>query len=87
MLKENRQDIFFIHREFPSNEHLEQYISSIHNRDEQEIRWLLRRFLIPSGNFGQPLFIEIHIANVKRLAQENPEYLLNSEFYRRFLSN
>lgn len=46
---------------FPTDEHRKQYLASIKNRPEPEIRSLLRNFLIKTGNYGtdRPAFASL----------------------------
>lgn len=52
LLRERPQGKIYKAHEFPTDQHYEEYMSTIDNRTEKEIRWLLLHFLMPTGSLG-----------------------------------
>jgi len=50
--QEARKRYNFVDYEFPTSEHLQEYLESITSRDDDEIKKLIRFFCIPSGSLG-----------------------------------
>ena len=86
----NSDKVFFADWEFPTDEHRDEYISTIHERTEHEFRVLLRRFLIPSGSLGVDKHTIMVLSVV--LKSDEPEIrewgkgLFSLEFYRRLIA-
>src|SRR5262249_14830931 len=51
-LPERRRPRFLPNYRFPSNRHFEEYVSTIHERSDRDVKMLLRNFLITGGGLG-----------------------------------
>jgi len=72
--------------EFPTNKHRDEYIATIHQRTDEDIRRLLLRFLIPSGTLGiDKLRLEWLLLD-KRNAPERYAKMMAMQFYRRLVT-
>lgn len=76
---------------FPSNEILEEYLTTIHNRTDKEIKDLLRKFLVHTGHSVEKVKLTLEMASA--LEQNNDSHSINmlqrlksTEYYRRALS-
>ena len=52
-----KDDLLFIDYMFPTDTMRDEYIATIHNRSDDEVIKLLRRFLISSGSLGKDKFM------------------------------
>lgn len=68
LLEENPKDKLFACYEFPTFSHREEYLSSIATRSDEEILFLLRKFLIKNGSLGND---EMGIYNIKYKLENN----------------
>lgn len=80
------EDTLFAYWEFPSEQHFQDYICSIGEREESEVTLLLRKFLVPTGTFGQDKSILRFITGKSQSDPERFEQLLNSEFNKRLMA-
>lgn len=49
---EDKQKYKFVDYEFPTDKHLKEYISTISQRTDKDVKELIKKFLIPSGSLG-----------------------------------
>jgi restriction system protein len=68
--------------QFPTDTHRREYIETIETRPEQEVRRLLRKFLIPSGGLGTDRH---HLAFLKTAPASARLELLQTEYCRRLI--
>lgn len=79
------EDAVFANYEFPTDKHLEEYISTIQSRTEKEITKLIKFLLIPSGSLG---IDEMHLDWLKHVKKNNPEtfeLLVNTQHTQRLI--
>jgi restriction system protein len=76
------KDAIFADYEFPTAGHKEQYLASIEQRPDKEVRLLIRRFLISSGSLG---IDQQHFKWIAKAARADPG-LLDREWNRRLLT-
>ncbi|HCK65609.1 MAG TPA: restriction endonuclease [Anaerolineae bacterium] len=80
-------DESFFSYEFPTNNHREEYISTIQNRTDKEIKKLIKNFLISSGSLG---IDEIYLGYLKDVNKKDPEkfkLLLENQYNQRLVLN
>jgi restriction system protein len=73
----------FIHCQFPTDRHRDEYLNSLGERSEDEVRLLLRRFLIPTGKLGIDRF---HFASLIAAKKSSPEMfvrMMSNQYFRR----
>ena len=63
-------DVLFADYEFPTERHKEEYLASIHNRTDEEVKRLLLKFLIPSITLG---IDERHFGYLVDVLKSSPE--------------
>lgn len=79
------KDLLFIDYMFPKDEIREEYLETINNRSEEEVVFLLRKFLITSGHMGSDKFSLEYLRECARNNKDQFEKLIKIEFYRRLL--
>jgi restriction system protein len=75
----------FIDYSFPADKHREEYLSSIHNQTDEEVRKLLLKFLIPSGTLG---IDQLRLAGLLAAQDSAPDMfntMIGLQFYRRLV--
>jgi len=75
----------FIDYEFPTDEHRQEYLSSIDQRSEEDVYRLLCRFLIPSGTLG---IDELRLAGLEAAQKDAPEIyerMIRSQYHWRLV--
>ncbi len=85
LLSNPPKDVLFADYEFPTSEHLQQYVDTIGERSEKDVRQLLRRLLIPSGTLGAD---KRHAATLLMTQNSDPEMhraMMEREYTRRLL--
>jgi restriction system protein len=80
-LEPNRRAYVIEDSHFPSNRHREQFLESIRVRSEEEVRGLLRLFLMQSGTVGNDQYIRAFLSAQPR--EHTLELMKKSEFIRR----
>ena len=87
LLEKPPRDAIFVDYQFPTDQHKDEYISSIDQRSESQVVELIRHFLIPSTGLGIDKRI---IENLLSAGRENPEMfrrMSEREFIRRLLKS
>lgn len=79
-------DAFIPDHRFPTDRHLDEYISTIQKRSDNEIRRLLLRFLVQSGAFGIDKFRLEWLLLDKKGSPERFAAMMNMQFYRRLVT-
>jgi len=73
--------------QFPTDDLRDQYISTIHCRTEQDVKWLLKRFLVPSGMLGVDSRNIRWLLETRRTNQTLFRQLIEREYWRRLLKS
>jgi restriction system protein len=76
-----RQKDLLVTYQFPTDRHRSQYLKSIGDRADEDVRFLLRNFLIGSGTLGSDFFTARHL--VHQLKSREP--FRKTEFTRRLV--
>jgi restriction system protein len=79
------KDLLFIDYMFPNEEIREEYLETINNRNEEEVVFLLRKFLITSGYMGSDKFSLEYLNECARNNKDQFKKLIKIEYYRRLL--
>jgi len=80
---ENNKDIETVFWQFPTQEHLEEYLQSINTRSNDEIKSLLNLLLIPNGHLGSDRHTRSWLFS---LSEENRnKILLKHSYYKRLM--
>lgn len=85
LLSSPPEDKSFVNYEFPTDEHREEYISTIQERSDKEIAKLLKHFLIPTGSFGIDKLRLDWLKIVKNKDPEKFQALLNNQYNQRLI--
>jgi len=75
----------FISGEFPTDEHRDEYLETISNRDESEIYRLLYRFLIKTGSFRLDDIRLAGLVFIHKNFPEQNELALQNQYYKRLI--
>ena len=71
--------------EFPTERHKEEYLATIHNRTDEEVKKLLLRFLIPSSTLGIDEIRFGYLVDVQKSSPEKFKQLMRFQYNRRLL--
>jgi restriction system protein len=87
LLEKPPRDAIFVDYQFPTQQHKDEYISSIDQRSEAEVVALIRHFLIPSSGLGiDKMILQTFLSS----SRENPEMyqrMAEREFIRRLIKS
>lgn len=75
----------FVNYQFPTDQHRNEYIQSIHERTEAEVLELLKRFLIPSSSLGTDIAILQDYIQAAKSDPERHERMSQREFIKRLI--
>jgi restriction system protein len=78
-------DSLFIDCEFPTDRHKEEYLTTIHNRTDEEVKKLLLRFLVPSCTLGIDKIRFRYLVDVWKSSPEEFKRLMQFQYNRRLL--
>ena len=81
------EEYIFIDYAFPNNFVRDEYLETIHERDEKEVINLLRKFLIQSGTSMQDKFNLRYLLECKKNDKAQFNKLINIEYYKRVAMN
>ncbi|MDK2889759.1 MAG: restriction system protein [Methanoculleus sp.] len=85
LASEKNENILFVDYMFPNDTCRDSYLETVCDREENEVKWLLRKFLIPSGSFSKD---EITLSSLIDHIKQNPDKadkIKNLEFFRRLV--
>jgi restriction system protein len=80
LLDQSPKDALYVDYMFPSDRHRDEYLSTIHERDDAEVKKLLRRFLWLPGSFEEDKFK----ADILLQKLKNKQPIKDTELHRRF---
>lgn len=83
----NNKDYLFIDYMFPSEEIREEYLEKASARNEKEVINLIRKFLIPSGNFNGDYFNLAYLNDCYNHDKTQFKKLMKIEYYRRLIES
>lgn len=72
---------------FPNEVVRDEYLKTIHNRSDEEVINLLRKFLIPSGSLGKDEFSMINLIFSMKNDKERFYKLMKMEYYKRLVKS
>lgn len=81
------EGVLFIDYMFPTDKHREKYLKTIQSRNDDEVKALVRKFLIPSGSLGKDEFSLEYLSHCLKNDKETAKKLLGFEYYRRLLKS
>jgi restriction system protein len=87
LLEKPPRDAIFVDYQFPTNQHKEEYISSIEQRSELEVVSLIRHFLISSSGLGIDKTIINALLSAKEENLELYQRMTQTEFIRRLIKS
>lgn len=79
------KNFLFINYMFPNDEIREEYLETINDRSEEEVIFLLRKFLITSGYMGSDKFSLEYLSECARNNKDQFKKLIRIEYYKRLL--
>lgn len=85
LLKNPQKDATYIDYQFPSERLREEYLSTISARTDAEIRFLLRRFLVPSGKLNHDDFRLEYLLRACKSSDERTKEWVRLEQNRRLI--
>jgi len=85
LLNSAKSDELFVNWQFPSNEMRDEYLQTIHDRNEEEVVSLLRRFLLTSGSLGTDDFAIRYLLHCMKYDRAAFEDMMRTERYKRLL--
>jgi restriction system protein len=85
LLEEPLRDAIFVDYQFPTQQHKDEYISSIDQRSEAEVVALIRHFLIHSSGLGIDSSIINALSSAEREDPELYQRMIKTEFIRRLI--
>ena len=81
-----KEDLLLIDYMFPTDALRDEYIATIHNRSDDEVINLLRRFLIYSGSLGKDKFMLDFLMHCMKHDKEHFNKLMKHEYFKRLLN-
>ncbi len=78
-----KKDLLFIDYMFPTDTMKDKYLETIHNRSDEGVINLLRRFLIPSGSLGKDETSFDYLMHLMEHDKEKFDKLMEMEYYKR----
>lgn len=78
-----KRDLLFIDYMFPGDTMKDEYLVTIHNRSDEEVINLLRRFLIPSGSLGKDEGSFNYLIHCMKHDKEQFNKLMKMEYHKR----
>jgi restriction system protein len=81
------EDVIYIDYMFPTDKHREKYLKTIQNRSDDEVKALIRKFLIPSGSLGKDEFSLEYLIHCLKNDKDTAKKLLGFEYYKRLLKS
>lgn len=80
-------NVIFIDYMFPSDKLKEEYLNTIQNRSVDDVKALVRYFLIPAGSLGKDESSLDYLLYCLKNDKENAKILLNFEYYKRLMQS
>lgn len=81
------EDVIYIDYMFPTDKHRENYLKTIQNRSDDDVKALVRKFLIPSGSLGKDEDSLEYLIHCIKNEKETAKKLLGFEYYKRLLKS
>lgn len=89
----NADRLYYPIRRFPSDKHLDDFLSTIHTRSEKDFKYTLRHFIPKSATYGKDIFMKPILKqmvepkpNIKTLLEQaasNDHHISDTEYFRR----
>ncbi|MFA6362894.1 restriction endonuclease [Methanoregula sp.] len=81
------KNVIYIDYMFPTDKLREKYLKTIQSRSDDEVKTLVRNFLIPAGSLGKDEFSLEYLSHCLKNDKETAKKLLGFEYYRRLLKS
>jgi len=81
------ENVFFINYMFPTDELQEKYLKTIQNYSDDEVKALVRKFLISTGSFWKDEINLEYLIHCLKNEKEKAEKLLGFEYYKRLVKS
>lgn len=81
----SKSDSLFIDYEFPTDNHREEYLATISNRTDEEVKRLLLKFLVHTGTLETDRFTYQSLRELKESSPDSLNEIMKSQFLRRLV--